>query len=70
MRNYPIYYTMQVEIFEPYKQKWIKRTENVGMCLSKDEAVDKAFNILANLSGEQWRNFAVFNERNKKVYSV
>lgn len=70
MRGYPIEYKMQVEIFEPYKQTWIKRVENVGRCLSKDEAIDKAFNALANLTGKEWRNFAVVNEKNKIVYST
>lgn len=69
MCGYPINYDLRVMVFEPYKKQWMERTENLGRCMSKDEAITKAFTQLVTLGFENWKNFIVTNEKNKVVYS-
>lgn len=69
MRGYPINYNLQITVLEPYKMQWITRKIELGRCMSKDEAITKAFTQLVALGFEHWKNLIVTNEKNKVIYS-
>lgn len=68
--HYPLYYTMNIEVFEHYKQVWIKRTINLGICDSVLDATDKAYINLAEIGRKGWRNLSIVDERGYQVYHV
>ena len=70
MCGYPINYDLRVTVFEPYKKQWVKRTENLGRCMSKEEAIDKGIATLLALGYEKWQNLQITNEKKKVIYAI